>query len=524
MAELWLPLGVAILWIGTLAGLVRSFHMLQQNSYRAGRYMRWAKTAPKGRPAACLLAAAVWAGAWFVWRPLLPFLAACFAAVRIARQVSEQKKAIKPLVFTARVKRLWVTACLLAAADGALCFVLAQPGRLWAALAGVLCFAFAPLVALAALFINAPGEKLVARWYIGDAKRRLKRSPGLVVLGVTGSYGKTGVKFMITRLLQEKYTVTCTPESFNTPMGVVRTIREKWKPGTQIFVVEMGAKQVGDIAEICRIVHPDHGVITAIGPQHLDTFKSMDNIIATKFELADAVAARQGVMFLNCDSAPVADHAPVPKAVRYGTDPALDVYAADLRYEPDGACFTVCAGNVRLPVRTRLLGQHNVVNVTAAVAVALHFGVDPADIQFAVSRLQPAEHRLQPKRFDRGATLIDDAYNANPAGSIEAVNVLGRFENKRKIIVTPGLVELGEQEQQHNFNLGVRAGQVCDDIYLVGTNRSKPIADGVRSTGFNEERLHIAASFREVMDALRPTLDDTCVVLLENDLPDNYLY
>jgi UDP-N-acetylmuramoyl-tripeptide--D-alanyl-D-alanine ligase len=306
-------------------------------------------------------------------------------------------------------------------------------------------------------------------------------------------------------------------------MGVVRTVREKMKPGTQIFVVEMGAKQVGDIKEICNLVHPTYGVITSVGPQHLDTFHSLENIVRTKFELADAVEKVGGTMFLNCDSEPVAKNKRAG-AICYGTDEGNDAYYKDVTYHDGGASFTVCLGGEEIPLTTRLLGSHNIGNITAAVAVARHFGVEIPDLQYAVSTLKPTEHRLQVKSFTGGATLIDDAYNANPEGCLEAVNVLGRFENKRKILVTPGLVELGELEEECNFNLGVRAGQVCDQIVLVGLNRSKPIADGVRSTGFNDQNLHIVASFKDAMALITPTLDPSCVVLLENDLPDNYLY
>ncbi|MBR4868051.1 MAG: UDP-N-acetylmuramoyl-tripeptide--D-alanyl-D-alanine ligase, partial [Clostridia bacterium] len=339
----------------------------------------------------------------------------------------------------------------------------------------------------------------------------------------TGSYGKTTTKFIITRLLSEKYTVTVTPESFNTPMGVVRTVREKMKPGTEIFVVEMGAKKVGDIKEICDLVHPTCGVITSVGPQHLETFHCVENIVKTKFELADTVEKVGGTLYLNCDSALIAQNKR-ESAVCYGTDPSLQAYASDFTCHEGGSAFTVHYKGEEIPLTTRLLGSHNVLNITVAVAVARDFGVAVPDIQYAVSTLKPTEHRLEVKAFTGGATMIDDAYNANPEGCLEAVNVLGRFENKKKIIVTPGLVELGERENECNFDLGVRAGQVCDQIVLVGLNRSKPIADGVRSTDFNEENLHIVASFKDAMALLAPTLDASCVVLLENDLPDNYLY
>ena len=232
----------------------------------------------------------------------------------------------------------------------------------------------------------------------------------------------------------------------------------------------------------------------------------MENIIKTKFELADYVAKKQGTMFLNCASEPVAKQR-VEGSICYGLDHGLDAYATDVVYHEGGASFTVCVGEERIPLQTRLLGQHSILNLTVAVAVARYFDVPVKDIQFAVSTLKPTEHRLEVKGFVGGATMIDDAYNANPEGCLEAVNVLGRFENKQKIIITPGLVELGDREEQCNFDLGVRAGQVCDRIVLVGLKRSEPIANGVRSTGFPEDKLHIVASFKDAGATLSPMLD-----------------
>ncbi len=518
--------GLVILAIGVLSGLVRCLHMVQQNSYKPERYLAFGKTAKKGRLVACLLVALVLLGlaAWNNTVLLVLFLvfAVLFTLIRVAKNKSEQKKAIKPLVFTARVKRQFVTAILLLAADCALWFALPDLRLVWV---GILLFFFGltPVLALLVLCVNMPMEKLVSQHYINHAKRILKKSPNMKIIGVTGSYGKTTTKFIITRLLSEKYTVTVTPESFNTPMGVVRTVREKMKPGTEIFVVEMGAKKVGDIKELCDLVHPAYGVITSVGPQHLDTFHTVENIVKTKFELADAVEKAGGKMYLNCDSDLVANNKR-ENAVCYGTNADLDAYATDFTCHEGGSTFTVHYKGEQIPLTTRLLGSHNILNITVAVAIARDFNVAIPDIQYAVSTLKPTEHRLEVKSFTGGATMIDDAYNANPEGCLEAVNVLGRFENKKKIIVTPGLVELGEREYQCNFDLGVRAGQVCDQIVLVGLTRSKPIADGVRSTGFNEENLHIVASFKDAMALLAPTLDESCAVLLENDLPDNYLY
>ncbi len=514
--------GLVLLCVGAMGGMIRCAHMMQQNSYKPERYLAFGKTAGKGRLVASLLGGLFVLALAFIYQPVFLVVAGLFAFFRMLKNRKEQKKAIKPLVFTPRVKRQFVTASVILLVFLGVWWL----GSFWQYIAlggAVFFFAFTPILMMMVLYLNMPMEKMISNHYVRDAKRILKASPNMKIIGVTGSYGKTTTKFMITRLLSEKYTVTVTPESFNTPMGVVRTIREKMKPATEIFVVEMGAKKVGDIEEICKIVNPDYGVITSVGPQHLDTFHSLENIIKTKFELADYVTQKQGKMFLNYASEPVAAQK-AEGALCYGLESGLDAYATDVVYHESGASFTVCIGEEKIPLQTRLLGQHSILNLTVAVAVARYFDVSVPDIQFAVSTIKPTEHRLEVKGFVNGAIMIDDAYNANPEGCLEAVNVLGRFENKQKIIITPGLVELGDREEQCNFDLGVRAGQVCDRIVLVGLKRSEPIAKGVRSTGFPEDKLHIVASFKDAVATLSPMLDENCVVLVENDLPDNYLY
>ena len=146
---------------------------------------------------------------------------------------------------------------------------------------------------------------MISHGYVKDARRILESMPGLTVIGITGSYGKTSTKNFLHSLLSVKYNVLMTPESYNTTMGVVRTVRERLRPTHQVFIVEMGAKNPGDIREICDLVRPKYGMITSIGEQHLETFKTLDNIIKTKFELADAIPRRD--CLLNLDNRYIRD-------------------------------------------------------------------------------------------------------------------------------------------------------------------------------------------------------------------------
>ena len=443
--------------------------------------------------------------------------------LRVFFAVRTQKKSIKRLVFTSRIKRFFITAAALLL----ICIVVYAlvPNTLAGEIFTVTAFALSfvsPLLCLLCRFINAPIDKAVTQWYINDAKRILKEHKDLTVIGITGSYGKTSTKFILNRILSEKYNVVATPHSFNTPMGVVRTVREQLKPQTQIFICEMGAKNIGDIKEICDIVHPKYGIITSVGEQHLDTFKSVDNVFKTKFELAAEVLNNGGEMFVNGDSKDLIGRIDKTLYSVYGTG-SFDYRVTDISYGKNGSEFSLNLGGGEIRLSTKLLGMHNILNIAGAAALSYKLGVSEENIRFAVSALKPTEHRLEIKQSVAGSTLIDDAYNANPEGSLEALQVLSRFGNMQKVVITPGLIELGAREHDCNFALGVAAAKICDIIIFVGINRSAPLKEGALSQNFPEDKLFVAASFREAMEIYGGFADKNTAVLLENDLPDNYL-
>ena len=504
--------------------LYRQLQMLQQNSYFLSRYFKWINQSYTVELAiSAILYCAI---TYFVLngRSVLTLIAAVLLlAVRIFLNIKTHKNSIKKLVFTARIKRLYITAILLL---GVFLFgSIFSFYTVFGEISRVLCIALAvvsPLLTVVIWLITYPIEKAVSKWYINDAKRILKSHKNLTVIGITGSYGKTTTKFILNRILSEKFNTVCTPQSFNTPMGVVRTVRSQLKPQTQVFVCEMGAKNVGDIKEICDIAHPDYAIITSVGEQHLDTFKSVDRVFKTKFELADAVSRKGGITLANLDSEGIKSRKDKRDDVVYFGE-GTKYSATNITCGEDGTTFDLCLDGVRFTVSTRLLGLHSVSDILAAAAMAHILGVSENDIKFAVGSLKPTEHRLELKGYANGSLLIDDAYNSNPEGCLEAVRVLGSFAGKKKVIITPGLIELGSREYDCNYALGLEATKYCDVIILVGQNRSKPMMDAINTTEFNKDNVYVVSSFKEAMEIYTPMADKNSVVLLENDLPDNYL-
>ncbi len=504
--------------------LYRQLQMLQQNSYYPSRYFGWIK---QSYTVELSISAIYYCALNLCFMNGKDTVALIFSipllVVRILLCLNTHKKSIKKLVFTARVKRLFVTAILLL---GVLVFVCHL--NYYTLIGNILRTVFllfaiiSPILTLTAWVITYPIEKAVSRYYINDAKRILASHKNLTVIGITGSYGKTTTKFILNRILSEKFNTVCTPQSFNTPMGVVRTVRGSIKPQTQIFICEMGAKNVGDIKEICDIAHPDYAIITSVGEQHLDTFKSVDNVFKTKFELADEVSKKGGITLANIDSEGIAARVDRRDDVVYfGTDTKYS--AKNIFCSEEGTVFDLCLDGTDFTVSTRLLGLHAVADILAAAALAHILGVSDNDIKFAISTLKPTEHRLELKPHINGSLLIDDAYNSNPEGCLEAVRVLGSFKNRKKVIITPGLIELGSREYDCNYALGLEATKHCDIIILVGKNRSKPMRDAIETTDFNRDSVYVVSSFKEAMEIYTPMANSSSVVLLENDLPDNYL-
>ncbi|MBQ3140463.1 MAG: UDP-N-acetylmuramoyl-tripeptide--D-alanyl-D-alanine ligase, partial [Clostridia bacterium] len=418
-------------------------------------------------------------------------------------------KAKKPLVYTSRVKRLLVTQMLIAAAlMTAGWFVRIDTSRLAPLMLGLVGCLSAVWVLVSNL-LNWPIDKGLYTFYFERARKKLAKH-NVTVIGVTGSYGKTSTKFILGKLLSVGFNTLITPESYNTPMGLCKVINGSLSPTHQIFVAEMGAGCVGDIKELCRLCNPTHGVISSIGPQHLKTMKTLENIISTKFELADHVAKRGGTMFLNFDNEYIANHPTDAACVRYGiTAPDVDYRAEDIKADTTGCSFTICEhSGKRTPVRTRLLGRHNVINILSAVAVCNKFGL-------------PTEQLVGAIRQPNGLTIIDDAYNSNPSGAAAALETLSWFDTM-KIVVTPGMVELGAVENEKNYELGKQAAAVADLLILVGGKRTDPIRQGALDAGYDPKKLLCVEKFTDAAAVFSQYANRSAVVLLENDLPDNY--
>ena len=496
--------------------LLFHMHMFQLNSYFFTKHMHWIRENIKKIILQILII--LLSTILFIFNNnVCRILAIIFLGISIFYNMPKRKSKIQFKV-TNRVKRMFVTEVIL------VLIVLLINYKNYILLKLCILNLIVPFMSIVSNFINYPIEYMRRKKYIKQAKRIIEDRKDLIVIGVTGSYGKTSVKKFLEKILETKYEVLTTPQNYNTTMGVVKTIRTELKPTHQIFICEMGATKPNDIKEICDIVKPKIGVITAIGPQHLQSFKTIENIIKTKFELAESVKENGGVTFLNFDNEHISKQKIEENILTYGCDEKnLDYYTYNLHSSSEGSSFSIFDKklNKQIDFKTKIIGRHNIVNITAAIAVGDYLGLTLKQMSTSVKKIKSVEHRLN-LITNKNLNIIDDSYNSNPISSKSALDTLSQFEGI-KIIVTPGLIELGENEEKYNFELGKYASNICDYIFLVNSKQIKYVLNGVMESNFSKEKLFNVSSPSEAMkQILNLGITDKITVLLENDLPDNY--
>ncbi len=379
-------------------------------------------------------------------------------------------------------------------------------------------------VPLANILIR-PLENAIKRSYKRKSKRKLDSLKDLTIIGITGSYGKTSTKNFLKQILSTKYNVYASPSSFNTPMGLSKVILTELNSNHQIFIAEMGAIRKGDIKEICDFVHPDIAIITAIGDQHLTTFKTLENIKKTKFELIESLN-KDGKAYFNENTTDVEDlfnkcTLENKQAIKLN-DQSKKFTAFDISAGEDGLKFKLKLDTEIVECSTKILGEHNIENILVASSVAYDMGVKASDIASAISKLEPTSHRLELSKAENGVIIIDDSFNANIVGTKMALKTLSYFDKRRKVIVTPGLVDLGDYEPQANEEFGKDIAKVCDIVIIVNKNNCSAIKSGLDSQDFPQENIYMVDTLADATKLFETILKRGDVVLLENDLPDNY--
>ncbi|MBR2578023.1 MAG: UDP-N-acetylmuramoyl-tripeptide--D-alanyl-D-alanine ligase, partial [Erysipelotrichaceae bacterium] len=426
---------------------------------------------------------------------------------------------IKPLVLTARVKRqIAVFTVLLFIATFIDVRYVNYP------LKGILSIALPYLLIYPLALITSPIEDAVKKKFENEAREILKGYDHLIKIGITGSYGKTTTKNVIKDIISEKFYTLITPASYNTPMGITRTIREHFKPIYEVFVCEMGADHVGEISYLMDFVKPRYGIVTSIGPQHLNTFGSQENIIREKMQEIELLP-EDGVGIINIDNEYIRNYKIENscKIITVGiASKDADYVAYDIAYDRKGSSFKVKIGKSAVKFNTVLLGEHNIMNILCGIALAKELGMSNKEIVQGVSNIRQVEHRLEIKNIN-GYTFIDNAFNSNPVGCKHSLDVLSMMGGKR-IIVTPGLIDLGKEENKDNYEFGRYMKGRADFVILVGEKNSAYVRKGALESGFDKDSILTVNSVREAFAYIYKNFSKKDTILLENDLPDAFLH
>ena len=443
----------------------------------------------------------------------------------------------KPLVMTDRAKRLYyanygLTTFSIVALSLILVNIISTLGSHIVVTIAILAFFMAlayylqPIFMWLATLIMKPIENKINMGFYKSAQEKIKQREDLTVIGITGSFGKTSTKFIVGTILSSKFNVLNTPESYNTPMGLSKVINNSLTKEHQVFVAEMGAKVLGEIREVAELAQPQIGIITSIGPVHMETFKNIDNIMKTKYELIEELPT-DGIAVFNYDNEHIQKLADktFKEKMLYGLENVekLDLYADEIEVSEKGSSFNLKdkVGN-SIRCTTKLLGRHNIYNLLAGACVGVIMGLSFEEICKGIKKVQPVEHRLNVIEAANGVIIIDDAFNSNPIGTKAALEVLSEFKEGNKIVITPGMIELGDMEESANREFGVNMAKVCDYVILIGEKRTVPIYEGLISTGFNPSNVFIVNNLNEATTQLGKITKPKDVVLFENDLPDNY--
>lgn len=429
------------------------------------------------------------------------------------------KKAIKfnfakcdknKIIFTKRVKRLiffdfFVNFCLFLII---FCFLY----NIFSLIFVFIFIIFRPILIVLSFLIERPIEEIVKHFYIKKAKKKLKQSR-CKKIAITGSFGKTTTKNILYQILSEEFSVCATPKSFNTPMGVCKSVLENLKETDDFFIAEFGARHPGDIKFLADFVDVDFSIITPIGNCHLESFKTIETIENTKYELCENT--KNFVVFNAQSKSTKKLYNRFERKKYLVCEKNSFAFARNIFSNSCGSSFDMVLDGKAFHCDCKLLGRANIDNIVVASAMAYLLGVTPYGIISGIKKIKPIPHRLELIQTEI-STIIDDSYNSNFEGFCQALEVLKNFDG-RKIIVTPGVVELGKEQFANNFRLAEKMKDVADIVVIMNKTNKDALRQGCLGT-----ETYFANTRQEQKKILKEIIRPGDVILFENDLPDNF--
>ena len=513
---------------------VEAMHMLQQNLYNENnRYLKWIiRNYRRAFSAIDFIPIILFVLIYFIEDQsildlvLIGSMFIYIFGIMIEYKKNKDNQNKIPLKATGRIKRLFLTCVLIYGV--AIYFTVVTKNEVILPLLLILLAVLLGLVYFVveiANVLNAPLNKISYWYYLNKAKKKLREYNNLEVIGITGSYGKTSSKNILNDILSSKFITRPTPKNYNTPYGLMMTINNYMDKFDQVLIAEMGAYTRGEIKKLCDFVKPKYGILTIIGQAHMESFGSQENIQKAKFELIESLP-EDGIAILNMDDELQVNYQLQNKVkvkwIAIDNNKA-DVYATNLKCGRNGMEFDCHYNGEKVHLKTRLLGQYNIYNILASVALGLHMGIDISDIKASVASLKSTEHRLELKKVG-DIYMLDDAYNSNPVGASGALDVLKNMLGTR-VVVTPGMVELGKLEKEKNYEFGKKIAESADYVILIGEKKTKVIYDALIDSKFDKDNIFILNKVTDAYNVINALKEDGVDIyaLFENDLPDIYM-
>ena len=381
-----------------------------------------------------------------------------------------------------------------------------------------------------AVIIIWPLQAIAKVWLLARARAKIKKMTQLKVIAVAGSYGKTTMKAALSSVLGEKYAVAATSDSINTPLGIAKFILKTVEAKTEILVIEMGEHYRGDIKELCDFIRPDIGVITGINESHLERMGDIKTVVATIFELSDGLKP-EGLLVMNIDDRKVAENFAkftAGKKIKFFS--GLNDQRSSFKIENFSFnetdltnTFELKSSAESVTVVSHILGEYVRQLASASAVVGLELGLDLQAVAAGLNKLWPVSHRLQPIINPRGLLVIDDGYNGNPDGVREAIHLISKFKDRRKVYVTPGLVETGESAKAIHLEIGRQLAGAADLVILIKNSVTPFIAEGLEAAGFDKAKIVWFETALEAHHQIGKILTPNDVVLFQNDWGDQYI-
>lgn len=509
---------------------LRYLQILQQDEYAPDRFFEWYKFRKAFDRKGSLLCLLIGLVSFLPLPPLQWYVVQILAGIGLAslalREEDARKHGKVKLVLTPRAHRIWILAFGMYTL--ALCLVLlfvgtGSLGFFW--MLQLVLFQLLPFSLTTSVKALQPLEDSIQKKYFSEASAKV-RALSPFIIGITGSYGKTSTKNALGEILQVCLGPTFWPKgSINTLMGNTREIRNNLFPGHRFAVIEMAAYREGSISTACTLCPPAAGIITGIGDEHLERFGTRDAIYRAKTELVRAIP-RDGILVVNGDddlcrrvSAEFAKN----KIFLFGLTSleGLHCKISEISFGATGTSFSLEWLGRKYQGSTRLLGRPALYNCAAVFTMACALGAQPMFVLSAIANLEPVKNRLSLEKAGK-VIRLNDAYNSNPVGFKAALEVLREYPGSRKILMTPGMVELGPKQFQENERMGKIAASVCSDVILVGETNRKALKKGLLEGGMELSQVKECPNRASAFSELTRIEGEGSVTLIENDLTDWY--